>query len=165
MYAEFKDELEGSVVAVGDSDHHFEEYLKNVYGLTQEDIDYVKNKVGGWFLSAECLAEFQQVIADHGHKAKLYAPLKGMVDAFYTTMESNRISVNVHLRTFGAISHQPDGLFLLKSVPTDADPTWAASKAYLEMYSKKRPRRMRVAEPGSSPAPSSMQTLVGLRVH
>ncbi|KAJ8502363.1 hypothetical protein ONZ45_g11835 [Pleurotus djamor] len=160
-YAELEAELEGSVVAVGASDHQFEEYLKNVYGLIPEDIEYVKNKVGGWVLNAECLAEFQQVIADHGHKAKLHAPFKGMVDAFYTTMESDRIPVNVHLRTLGAIGHQPDGLFLLKSVPADADPTWAASKAYLEIYSKKRPRRMPVAEPASSPTPSSMQTLVG----
>ncbi|KAJ8495682.1 hypothetical protein ONZ45_g12760 [Pleurotus djamor] len=131
----------------------------------RKDIDYVKNKLGGWGLDAECLAEFQQVVAEHGHKTNLYIPFKGMVNAFYATMVSDRISVNAHLRTLGAASRQPDGLFLLKSLPTDADATWAASKAYLEMYSKKRPRRMRVAEPGSSPAPSSMQTLVGLRVH
>lgn len=167
MYPALAADLKGCFAMVEDSDQRFEEYIKNVYGLTQDDVDYVNNKhkKGGWVLDGKHLREFQRVVAEHDHETKLYAPFKGMADAFYKVMERDRHSIDVELRTLGSmqlkcpyskVTRKPDGLFLLKSLPSK--PTWAYAKAYLEMYLKKKTAPSQpTIEPISFEASSSKQ--------
>ncbi|KAF7421107.1 hypothetical protein PC9H_011627 [Pleurotus ostreatus] len=116
-----------------------EDFVKNVYGFTDDDVDYI-NKSNVWTLHSGGLQEYNTVLSKDRPEEELYIPFKTIIDDLFKKFSDDGYKLDLNLVPPGdeqldstGAPWTPDGLFFFKSFNPKVDKlSWSLSKAFLE---------------------------------
>ncbi|KDQ23775.1 hypothetical protein PLEOSDRAFT_1086212 [Pleurotus ostreatus PC15] len=131
MDSALKDDLCGLILGGVE----MEEYVQHVYGVSKDDLEYIKSKK--W--EPEGLAVYTKLLNEGAPEEDLYAPFKAIVADLFDTFAKDEKKLNVHHASLGKTAlksvgnvRKPDQLFFFGSHNNKSPITWSLAKAFVE---------------------------------
>ncbi|KAF4568414.1 hypothetical protein EYR36_010425 [Pleurotus pulmonarius] len=112
-----------------------EEYVQYVYGVSKNDISYIKSKK--WELKG--LSTYTEMLDKGANEDALYEPFKNIMGDIFETLAKDGRKIDIHHASLGtkelkgtANVCKPDQLFFFGSHTDEMPVTWSLSKAFVE---------------------------------
>ncbi|KAF7421085.1 hypothetical protein PC9H_011605 [Pleurotus ostreatus] len=138
--------LQAELFGLVSEDVDMEEYVQHVYGVSNADVEYIRNKE--WKL--EGLPTYTKLLDEAAPEEDLYEPFKTIMAALFDTFIDSGRKLDVHHASLGKTPlkgiwnvRKPEQLFLFGSHDDESPVAWSLAKAFVEFAVT--PRTQRVA--------------------